>query len=85
MLEEFLITAAHHKFSAAHRLQVALSVHEVACNRFLNRLSHRLNNMNPPDQQGIATEATIESIQQALNDLLHQLAPALSKKSEVMA
>ena len=85
MREEFLITAAHHKFRSAHRLQVALSFHEVACNRFLNRLSHRLNNMNPPDQQGIATEATIESIQQALNDLLHQLAPALSKKSEVMA
>ena len=66
-------------------LQVALSIHEVACNRFLNRLSHRLNKMNPPDQQEIATEATIESIQQALNDLLHQLAPALSKQSEAMA
>ena len=57
----------------------------VACNRFLNRLSHQLNNMNPPNQQSIATEPTIESIQQALNDLLHQLAPALSKKSEAMA
>ena len=67
---------------------MALSVHEVACNRFLNRLSHRQNNMNPPDQKGIATEAeAIESIQHALNDLLHQLAPVLclSKKSEAMA
>ena len=41
--------------------------------------------MNPADQQSIATEVTIESIQQALNDLLHQLAPVLSKKSEAMA
>ena len=41
--------------------------------------------MNPSDQQLVPTEASIESIQQALNQLLNQIAPALSKKSESIA
>ena len=33
----------------------------------------------------MTTKATIESIQQALNQLLNQISPALSKKTESMA
>ena len=40
---------------------------------------------NPSDQQLASTEASIESIQQAINHLLNELSPSLSKKSESMA
>ena len=40
---------------------------------------------NPSDQQLASTEASIKSIQQAINQLLNELAPSLSKKSELMA
>ncbi len=40
---------------------------------------------NPSDQQLASTEANIESIQQAINQLLSELTPSLSKKSETMA
>ncbi len=40
---------------------------------------------NPSDQQLVSTEASIESIQQAINHLLNELSPSLSKKSESMA
>ena len=41
--------------------------------------------MNPSDQRLVPTEARIESIQHALNQLLNEISPALSKKSESMA
>jgi hypothetical protein len=41
--------------------------------------------MNPSDQQLESREASIESIQQALNQLLDQVAPALRKKSEFIS
>ena len=41
--------------------------------------------MNPSDQRLVPTEASIESIQHALNQLLNEISPALSKKSESMA
>ena len=40
---------------------------------------------NPSDQQLACTDASIESIQQAINQLLNELTPSLSKKSESMA
>ena len=40
--------------------------------------------MSSSDQQLTPTEASSESIQQALNQLLHQIAPALSQKSKSM-
>jgi hypothetical protein len=40
---------------------------------------------NPSDQQLASTESCIESIQQAINQLLNELTPSLSKKSESMA
>ena len=41
--------------------------------------------MNPSDQRLVPTEARIELIQHALNQLLNEISPALSKKSESMA
>ena len=41
--------------------------------------------MNPSDQRLVPTKARIESIQHALNQLLNELTPSLSKKSESMA
>ena len=41
--------------------------------------------MNPSDQRLMPTEARIELIQHALNQLLNEISPALSKKSESMA
>jgi hypothetical protein len=40
---------------------------------------------NPSDQQLASTKISIESIQQAINQLLNELTPSLSKKSESMA
>ena len=40
---------------------------------------------NPSDQQLACSDASIESIQQAINQLLNELTPSLSKKSESMA
>ena len=40
--------------------------------------------MSSSDQRLTPTEASSESIQQALNQLLHQIAPALSQKSKSM-
>lgn len=41
--------------------------------------------MNPSEQRLVPTEASVESIQQALNQLLNEISPALSKRSESMA
>ena len=41
--------------------------------------------MNPPDQRSTSPDESIESIQEALNHLLNEIAPTLSKKSEPMA
>ena len=38
--------------------------------------------MNPSDQRSTSPDASIESIQAALNHLLKEIAPTLSKKSE---
>ena len=40
---------------------------------------------NPSDQQLACTDASIESIQQAINQLLNELTPSLSKKSVSMS
>ena len=40
---------------------------------------------NPSDQQFASTKVSVESIHQAINQLLNELAPSLSKKSELMA
>ena len=40
---------------------------------------------NPSDQQLGCSDASIESIQQAINQLLNELTQSLSKKSESMA
>ncbi len=40
---------------------------------------------NPPNPQLESSEASIESIQQAIDQLLNELSPSLSKKSELVA
>ena len=40
---------------------------------------------NPSDQQLACTDPSIESIQQAINQLLNEITPSSSKKSESMA